>query len=113
MITNPIIDQIGNDAKARISRLEEQRSRRVFFATIPCADDENEARGNGAFEESLQCAEDHQVCPVLGGGDADYADAPAEHVDGKGSAEGPALEEEVGGEFAAEVGNVEPRCNVQ
>lgn len=47
----------------------------MFFCAVPGPDHEDEARGDCAFEETLEGAEDHQVGPVLGGGDGDYADS--------------------------------------
>lgn len=46
----------------------------MLVASVPAADDEDEAGADGAFEKTLEGAEDHEMGPVLGGADAGYAD---------------------------------------
>lgn len=46
----------------------------MLVASVPAADNEDEAGADGAFEESLEGAEDHEMGPVLRGADAGYAD---------------------------------------
>lgn len=46
----------------------------MLVTSVPAADDEDEAGADGAFEESLEGAEDHEMGPVLRGADAGYAD---------------------------------------
>jgi hypothetical protein len=42
----------------------------MFLSAIPGADYENETRGYSAFEETLESAERHELCPVLRSCDA-------------------------------------------
>lgn len=46
----------------------------MLVASVPAADDEDEAGADGAFEKTLEGAEDHEMGPVLRGADAGYAD---------------------------------------
>jgi len=48
----------------------------VLLGSIPTADDQDEARGDSAFEETLKSTDDHQVRPVLGGSDAKDTNSP-------------------------------------
>lgn len=98
---NAIHHQVRDDLEAGKRGREEERARGLFVTLVPAAYDKEEAGRDGAFKEALERSQDHQMSPVLGGGNAGHADAPAEHVDAEGEAEIPMLKEEVGGKLSA------------
>lgn len=79
----------------------------MFLSPIPRPNHKHKPRRNRALEEALQSPDGHELGPILRCCNAEDTHAPAEHVDAQRSAERPSLQEEVGRELAAEVGDVE------
>lgn len=48
--SNPVENQVGDDAEAGVGALEYQRPRRVFASLVPATDDEDEAGRDTALE---------------------------------------------------------------
>lgn len=109
MLPDSIHAKTRDDIHAGVRSSPDERPECMLRMGVPSARDEDECRGDGAFESALDSSQDHQMSKVLCKSNAENNNAPENHDDRQKLAGVALLHQPVAGKLADHIRKIKDR----